>query len=84
MISRCGVYTETILPLSHLCQLDLLKFRAFLPFHKRSGGGLGGTLSSSLPPAINSLGLSLFCSSPLNGVKFCLHLAPCLCVLVTD
>lgn len=60
--------------LSRLCQLaprDLLKFQAFLPFHERSRGGLGGTLSSSLPPAINSLGLSSVCSSPPTNVKPC-------------
>lgn len=84
MISRCVVYTETIPPLSHLRQLDLLKFQAFLPFHERSGEQLGRTLSSSPPPAINSLGLSLFYSSPLNDVKLFLHLAPCLYVLVID
>lgn len=87
MIARDVVYTETIPSLSHLCQLaprDLLKFQAFLPFHERSGGGLEGTLSSTLPPAVNSLGLSLVCSSPPTNVKLCLHHAPCLYVLVTD
>lgn len=87
MISRRVVYTETIPSLSHLYQLalrDLLKFQAFLPFHETSGGGLGRTLSSSLPPAINSLGLSPVCSSPPTSVKICLHLVPCLYVLVTD
>lgn len=56
VISRPVVYTETIPSPLHLCQLasrDLLKFLAFLPFSEKSGGGLGGTLSSSLSPAIN-------------------------------
>lgn len=56
VISRHAVYTETIPSPLHLCQLasrDLLKFLAFLPFSEKSGGGLGGTLSSSPSPAIN-------------------------------
>lgn len=56
VISRHAVYTETIPSPLHLCQLasrDLLKFLAFLPFNEKSGGGLGGTLSSSLSTAIN-------------------------------
>lgn len=88
VISRHVVYTETIPSPPCLCQLasrDLLKFLAFLRFNENSRGGLGGTLSSSLSPAINSLELSPVCfSSPPANVKLHLHLAPCLCVLVTD
>lgn len=51
VISKHVVYTETVPSPLHLCQLasrDLLKFLAFLPFNGKSGGGLAGTLSSSV------------------------------------